>query len=200
MVLFIYALFGYSCYLLPQCEVYLSSLLFVHAVSTPNVKTYTNDFYYIESSTKQYSFNTISSIAQGFFIILIVDKVIDLNEARSKNVPYILQNIYIQFLSQLLSKTHKMMSSNISEDPLDNQTSSRNHSPNPTDFTSPSLVYTKRSTRKRTYLSLFKFFSECKSDSSHTMTDDNSRHSRHPKRHNHYLFRQVSLQCLRIVF
>ena len=75
------ALFGYPCYILTQCGIYFSTLLFVQATLSLTVKLFkTNSFKY---NLKQ-NITLFSSIAHGFFNILPAEIVNDLTHTHRK--------------------------------------------------------------------------------------------------------------------
>ena len=75
------ALFGSFCYILTQCGISFSTFLFVQATITLNIKLYKT--FSIEYNLKN-NITFFSSIALGFFNILIAQMVNDLNDTRNK--------------------------------------------------------------------------------------------------------------------
>ena len=75
------ALFGYPCYILTQCDIYISSFLFVQATLTLIVKLYKtiSITYNLENNITLFS-----SIAHGFFNILTAQMVNDLHDTQNK--------------------------------------------------------------------------------------------------------------------
>ena len=69
------ALFGYPCYILTQCGIYLSTFLFVQATLTLIIKLYKTIS--IKYNLKQ-NITVFNSIAHGFFNILTAQMVNDL--------------------------------------------------------------------------------------------------------------------------
>ena len=75
------AFFGYPCYILTQCGIYISTFLFVQATLTLIVNLYkTISFEYnLKNNTTLFS-----SIAHGFFNILTAQMVNDLHDTQNK--------------------------------------------------------------------------------------------------------------------
>ena len=71
------ALAGYPCYILTQCEIYISKFLFIQAKITVIIKLYKTIS--IKYNLKQ-NITTFGSIAHGFFNILTAEMVNDLND------------------------------------------------------------------------------------------------------------------------
>ena len=75
------ALFGYPCYILTQCGIYFSTILFVHATITLIIKLY--KIISIKNNLKN-NITSFSSIAHSFFNVLTAQMVNDLNETQNK--------------------------------------------------------------------------------------------------------------------
>ena len=81
-------MFGYPCYILPQCGIYFPTILFVQATPTLIMKQY--EKFSIQYNLKQ-NFTIFSSMAHGFFNILTVEMVNDLNDIHHKKPKLALQ-------------------------------------------------------------------------------------------------------------
>ena len=125
------ASFGYPCYILTQCEIYVCTNRFIQTVFTLIVKLFKTIS--IKYNPKQ-NITILSSIAHGFVIILTADMVNYLKNARSKRLP---------------KSSHHLP--NITENPIDesslNPNDTTNIASNPTGITSPPPFYTKRPKR-----------------------------------------------------
>ena len=75
------ALLGYPCYILTQCGIYFSTILFVQATITLIVKLYKTIS--IKYNLKN-NITLFSSIAHGFFNVLTAQMVNDLNDTQNK--------------------------------------------------------------------------------------------------------------------
>ena len=114
------ALFGYPCYILTQCGIYLSTFLFVQATITLLVKLFKTIS--IKYNLKQ-NITLFSSIAHSFFNVLTARMVNDLNETQNKK------------------PKSTLLKSKSLDNFIDTSTNKINNS---TDVTSPPPFYTKR--------------------------------------------------------
>ena len=115
------ALFGYPCYILTQCGIYLSTFLFVQATLTLIVKLYKTIS--VKYNLKQ-NLTLFSSIAHGFFNVLTARMVNGLQETQNKK-----------------PKSSTLFKSKSLDNFIDTSPNLINNS---TDVTSPPPFYTKR--------------------------------------------------------